>query len=152
MCVRERAGCLIFSDYVEQTIIILITTNKFPHGFLIGSMIGSWTSHHHHMCVFLSRTLSLTHIHTHTYTDLVRYLETTFTCMAFMPDMVREAVHFTSCNHIAKAILVRLFVCGVCERGLCVCMYVCVCMCVCMHACVCVCMCVCVCVCFCVCP
>ena len=39
-------------------------------------------------------------------TDLIAYLETTFACMVFMPDAVREAVHFTSCKHIANSLVV----------------------------------------------
>ncbi len=34
--------------------------------------------------------------------DLITYLETTLACLVFVPDAVREAVHFTSCKHIAS--------------------------------------------------
>lgn len=37
--------------------------------------------------------------------DLIAYLETTFFHMSFMPDAVREAVHFTSCKRIADTIM-----------------------------------------------
>lgn len=43
-----------------------------------------------------------------TCTDLVAYLETTFACMMFMADAVREAVHFTSCKHISSSLVVSV--------------------------------------------
>jgi len=137
MCVRERwlfdIQWLRWTNYNNTDHLIIIYVVCFIHH----------TSYIHHASYIIHHTS----YGTHTPTDLVRYLETTFTCMAFMPDMVREAVHFTSCNHIAKAILVHMCAVYVC---VCMCMYVCVyaCMCVCV---MCVCVCV-VCVCFCVCP
>src|SRR4051794_4172252 len=38
--------------------------------------------------------------------DLIVYLETTFASLVFLPDPIREAVHFTSCKHISVLLMV----------------------------------------------
>lgn len=40
--------------------------------------------------------------------ELTRYLQTTFQALTYMPDAVREAVHFTSCKHVASGLLAVL--------------------------------------------
>ena len=37
--------------------------------------------------------------------DAIDYLRVTFMCLTYLPDAIREAVHFASCSHVAAVLL-----------------------------------------------